>query len=123
LPYEPILTADNIPQITQNKSKIRIFKPPYLIHGNRPIIKRWNIEIDNSEEIKKYALICPKSTTHCVNIEQRCIGLEFEIKSKNILDSNIPDNYNLDPPFYYMLFLSNDKRVPLIAYLINLLIQ
>jgi hypothetical protein len=34
LPHEPILTADSTLQITQNKSKIDIFKPPYLFRGN-----------------------------------------------------------------------------------------
>jgi hypothetical protein len=75
-----------------------------------------------SKKLRKYAFH-HTITTHCINIEQRYIGLEFEIKSKGILDVNIPNNYNLSPPSYYMLFLSNDKEVPLIAYSINLLVQ
>jgi hypothetical protein len=133
LPDGRIMTAGSNPQRTENELRIEVFKPPYLFRGERPIIKRCNTEIDynqkleietdNSEEIKEICLIRPSSTTHCVNTEQRYVGLEFEIKSRTIINANIPDSPNLAPPGYYMLFIIDNKVVPSIACFIKISMQ
>ena len=78
------------------------------------------LETPNSSIIKEICLIRPTNTTHCVNPEQRYIGLEFGRKSDSILQASISGNVNLAPPGYYMLFISNTEGVPSIAHFIRL---
>jgi hypothetical protein len=130
LPDGRVMTAGSNPQRTQNELRIEIFKPPYLFRGKRPVITKNDvgskyggkieIEIDASEDIEEICIIRPTSTTHCVNPEQRYVGLEFERKSDAVLHATVPNNVNLAPPGYYMLFIVDTKGVPSVARFIKL---
>ena len=130
LPDGRIMTAGSNPAREHQELRIEIFKPPYLFKGERPLIIKCEsethynntieIETPNSDNIKEICLIRPSSTTHCLNPEQRYIGLEFERKSDSILRTTILDNANLAPPGYYMLFILNNEGVPSVAHFIRL---
>ncbi len=119
-----VMTAGSNPDREHQELRIEIFKPPYLFRGERPLIIKCNsethynttieIETPNSSIIKEICLIRPSNTTHCVNPEQRYIGLEFERKSDSILQDNISRNVNLAPPGYDMLFILNTEGVLLL---------
>ncbi len=125
LPDGRVMTAGSNPMRTMNELRIEIFNPPYLLRGERPIINNvsenitygsyFEIEYTHTEDILSVALIRPTVTTHCVNVDQRYIGLEFDKIDANSLKSSIPINKNLIPPGYYMLFILDSKKVPSVA--------
>ncbi len=133
LPDGRVMTAGSNPDRNSQELRIELFRPPYLFRGERPIIEKCDeetsynktIEIEtlNSETIDKICLIRPTCTTHCVNPEQRYIGLEFERKNDTILQVSLPRNVNLAPPGYYMLFILNTKDVPSIAHFVKLSLE
>ncbi len=133
LPDGRVMTAGSNPDRDHQELRIETFKPPYLFRGERPRITKCEpeshykdtieIETPDSGNIKEICLIRPSSTTHCLNPEQRYIGLEFERKSDFILRATIPENPNLAPPGYYMLFILNNEGVPSVAHFIRLVSQ
>jgi hypothetical protein len=125
LPDGRVMTAGSNPERRMNELRIEIFRPPYLFRGSRPVIskypssisygKEFEVETGDANHIGTVALIRPSVTTHCVNTEQRYIGLEYKQKNSNILLVNVPSNRNVIPPGYYMLFAMSDDGVPSIA--------
>jgi hypothetical protein len=79
-----------------------------------------NFEIETFEaaDIKSVALIRPSATTHCVNPEQRYVGLEFIQKNSNTILARMPLNSNILPAGYYMFFILNYEDVPSVPYFI-----
>jgi hypothetical protein len=84
--------------------------PSNIIYG-----KEFEIETNNAEYIKAVALMRPSVTTHCVDTEQRYVGLEFNHKNSNTLSAKVPLNKNIAPPGYYMLFIIKEEEIPSIA--------
>ena len=131
LPDGRVMTAGSNPQRTLNELRIEIFRPPYLYKGDRPIIRKYpknisygktfELECHQSQDIIDIALIRPTVTTHCVNTEQRYVGLKFSSKDSNTLTVTLPSNKNLVPPGYYLLFILNNEGVPSIAPFVQVL--
>ena len=125
LPDGRVMTAGSNPQRTINELRIEMFRPPYLYKGDRPQITRYpenvsygktfELESPQAEHIIDVALIRSTVTTHCVNTEQRYIGLEFVQKNSTTLSMVLPSNPNLLPPGYYLLFILKEDGVPSIA--------
>jgi len=125
LPDGRVMTAGSNPHRTINELRIEIFRPPYLFKGDRPLItkypknisyaKTFELESPQSQDIIDIALIRSTVTTHCVNTEQRYVGLKFSSKDSNTLTVVLPSNKNLVPPGYYLLFILNNDGVPSIA--------
>src|SRR5207244_11676136 len=59
-------------------------------------------------------LIKPGSVTHSFDMDQRFVGLSFTVQNGG-LTAVLPQNSNLTPQGYYMLFLVNKIGVPSIA--------
>jgi hypothetical protein len=125
LPDGRVMTAGSNPERTMNELRIEIFHPPYLFKGVRPTINKiperlrygntFEIETNEASEIGSIAFIRPSITTHCVNVDQRYIGLEFNQINSNILKVSIPANKNIILPGYYMLFIVNENKIPSVA--------
>ena len=125
LPDGRVMTAGSNPQRTINELRIEMFRPPYLYKGDRPQITRYpenvsygktfELESPQAEHIIDVALIRSTVTTHCVNTEQRYVGLEFVQKNSTTLSMVLPSNPNLLPPGYYLLFILKEDGVPSIA--------
>ena len=132
LPDGCVMTAGSNPMRKCEEQRIEMFSPPYLFRGERPSISNcpkqlnygqsFEIESQYAGDIKSVSLIRPSNTTHCLNPEQRYVGLEFEEKNSNKLFAKIPTNRNVLPPGYYMLFIVNKKDVPCIAPFVRILI-
>jgi hypothetical protein len=115
LPDGRIMVAGSNPRPGVNELRIEIFHPPYLFKGPRPRIElapasatygeAIEIEAPQADQIEEVALIRPSATTHCLNTDQRYVGLAFDMPRPGKLVANIPDNPNLIPPGYYMLFI------------------
>jgi hypothetical protein len=125
LPDGRVMTAGSNPERTMNELRIEIFHPPYLFKGMRPTINKvpdrlrygntFEIETNEASEIGSIALIRPSVTTHCLNVDQRYVGLQFNQINSNILKVSIPTNRNIILPGYYMLFIVNENKIPSVA--------
>jgi hypothetical protein len=130
LPDGRVLTAGSNPHREINELRIEIFRPPYLFRRERPVITKFSkelqygseleIECSDAETIREICLIRPTVTTHCVNTEQRYVGLRCSKQTPKILQCSVPSNKNLAPPGYYMLFVVNDDKVPSVAQFVHL---
>jgi hypothetical protein len=126
LPDGRVMASGSNPDRRMNELRIEIYRPPYLFKGKRPTISKipktilygneFEIETTDTGDIKSVALMRPSVTTHCVNTEQRYVGLEFTRKNSNLLSSNVTFNRNVIPPGYYMLFLLSQNDVPSIGH-------
>jgi len=125
LPDGRVMTAGSNPDRRINELRIELFRPPYLFMGERPKISRYptritygqqyEIETPNADNITDIVLLRTTVTTHCVNTEQRYVGLEFVQKNHNMLLATVPSNRNIIPPGYYMLFIIKEGDIPSIA--------
>ena len=120
-----VMTAGSNPDRRVNELRIELYRPAYFFKGERPTIsnipktisygREFEIETAGTEDIKSVGLIRPSVTTHCVNTEQRYVGLEFTRKNSILLSSRVTLNRNIAPPGYYMLFLVSQNGVPSIG--------
>lgn len=127
LPDGTVMTMGSNPMRRCNELRVEIFRPPYLFRSDRhPVISKspkevtydqtFEIEIGGSvDDIRSVAMMRPSSTTHCLNPEQRYIGLAFSKVNPNTLAATVPANRNVLPPGYYMLFILNEEDTPCIA--------
>lgn len=105
-----------------------IYTPPYAMRNDRPEIKsapsnltigdRFNIKVDQADEIDKALLIRRTVMTHVIDGDQRAIELMLEKRPGNRVTLTMPDNHNVVPAGEYMLFVSKDTpegRVPSVS--------
>ncbi len=121
LPDGRVMTAGSNPMRRCDELRIEIYHPPYMFKGQRPEIedvpdkipygKKFEIKTTDANDIEDVALIRSTTTTHCVNTEQRYVGLVFDNKSDKII-AEVPTNRNLVPPGYYMLFIIKQDGIP-----------
>lgn len=116
---------------TDNDKTLEIYSPSYLFKGERPSITLApsTVRYGNTFEvgyttaagtsITKVSLIRPSAVTHSFNMDQRYVPLSFTV-SGSTLTIQEPENANMAPPGYYMLFIVNDQGVPSIASWVKL---
>lgn len=122
LPDGRVVAAGSNPSRRVNELRIEIYRPPYLFKGERPLITNYpthveygqvfEIETPSAKDIESVALMRPSAVTHCVDTEQRYVGLEFDSKNSERITIEAPVNPNLAPPGYYMLFVVTRELVP-----------
>ena len=129
LPDGRVLVAGSNPERTRNELCIEVFRPPYLCSDHRPEIEDSPAEISygnsfesrthDASQIRAVALMRPSATTHCVDTEQRYVGLDFDVKKGKIV-AVAPGNPNIAPPGYYMLFIIDEEGIPSRANFLHL---
>lgn len=105
-----------------------IYTPPYAMRDDRPEIlsaprnltigDRFNIKVDQVDQIDRALLIRRTVMTHVIDGDQRAIELIMEKGNGNKLTLKMPDNHNVVPAGEYMLFVSkdtNEGRVPSVS--------
>jgi hypothetical protein len=107
-----------------------IFSPPYLFNGPRPVIadapesisygQGFFVQTPDAGNVVKATWIRLGSVTHAFNMNQRINHLPVT-RVAGGLNITAPNDPNLTPPGHYMLFLLNDKGVPSIAKIIQIL--
>ncbi len=122
LPDGRVMTCGSNPARRVNELRIEIYRPPYLYKGSRPVITKspsiirygssFEMETSSTGKIERVVLIRPGATTHCVNTEQRYVGLEFQATNSSTINASVPVNRNLAPTGYYMVFVLNQDGVP-----------
>lgn len=129
LPDARVIAVGSNPERGSDELSIEIYQPPYLFGGPRPVIQAapeaiqyggaFEIESPNAETITEATLIRPTATTHCVNTEQRYVGLILEAVRPSRLRLTAPSDRFVAPPGYYMLFVLREG-VPSKAWFLRL---
>ncbi len=107
-----------------------IYSPPYLFAGARPAISSaptsaipygtsFFVGTPDAANVASVALIAPSAVTHSTNMSLRYMSLSFSQTAGGLL-VDAPQNPNLAPPGYYMLFIVNTNGVPSIAPFVRL---
>jgi hypothetical protein len=108
-----------------NEFRLEIYSPPYLFHLPRPVIEgvqqqliyggTIDITTSQAQDIIWIHLVRPMATTHSTDTEQRLVDLPFLRTQSSQLTAVIPNNPNLAPPGWYMLFVVrplSDRGIP-----------
>lgn len=113
---------------------VEIFSPPYLFQGNgtpaaRPTInsapasvnlgETFNVSISSGTQVNSAVLMRLPSVTHGLNFDQRRVVLPLQVPSTTNLTLTIPNQPNICPPGYYMLFVMNSAGVPSVSKFIK----
>jgi hypothetical protein len=114
----------------QEEMRVEIFSPPYLFRGKRPAIKaaavEWkygqqlDIQTADAGNVGFVSLIRHCVTTHSYDTNQRLVDAPIVSQNGGVVRVKVPDNPNLAPTGWYMLFLVNAGGVPSIAQSIHL---
>jgi hypothetical protein len=117
-------TSDTAPQ-TFNQ-EIDVYFPPYMFRGSRPRIMTapkvlkpghsYLIKVSQASSIQYLRLMRPDNATHVTDVNERSVAIKFRKAGDGELKITLPQNSNLVPPSYYMLFAVNHKGVPSTAY-------
>jgi NPCBM/NEW2 domain/Domain of unknown function (DUF1929)/Glyoxal oxidase N-terminus len=119
-----------------NQQNAEIYYPPYLFRkdGSRLLADRPRVTIAPStltynqsytlytpdpSSISKAALVGIGSVTHAFNMNQRYVPLTLSNKTSTTLAITSPNNANVAPPGYYLLFIVNSSGVPSVARIIQ----
>ena len=130
LPDGTVITAGSNPARGDEELRLELFHPPYLFRGPRPVIdtvaqtfvygETIDIQCREAADIRWVSLIRPTSTTHCLNSDQRLVDVPFSLGAGDRLAATIPNEPNLAPPGWYMLFLTNRTGIPSVASWVRL---
>jgi hypothetical protein len=112
------LTEDNY-----FETRIEIYSPSYLYRGERPVIRSApttvtrgsTIDLSVSQQVSKVRLIRPGAYTHVTDTEQRSVALPVVRQADGSVTVTVPENPNLLPPDWYMLFIDNGDNIPSVA--------
>jgi len=81
----------------------------------------FDISTASSSSIESVALIRLGSVTHSTNFDQRYVPLDFTRPTGNSLRVKAPDDSNIAPAGYYMLFILDNDGVPSVAKIVKLI--
>jgi Domain of unknown function (DUF1929) len=120
-----------LPPDPLEEMRLEIFSPPYFFQKNtRPVVQDVPEEIKHNSKIairtpqavqvKWISLIRPGITTHSFNGTQRLVDVPFTLVPPDTLNADVPDEPNVAPPGWYMLFLTDQDGVPSIGHWVHL---
>jgi len=120
-PDGKVITAGSNPHRGVEELRIEVFSPPYLFKGSRPALalaRDHAVYGDtlgataDGASLREVNLVRPSATTHASNSEQRLIDLPFTTTGPDAIELTLPDNPNLAPPGWYMVFVVSTGGVP-----------
>jgi hypothetical protein len=105
------------------ETRVEIYSPSYLYRGDRPVIRSaptsvtrgTTISLAVSQQVSKVRLIRPGAYTHVTDTEQRSVALPVVGQAGGNVTVSVPENPNLLPPDWYMLFADNGDNIPSVA--------
>ncbi len=97
--------------------KYQVYRPPYFFQGTRPAITSipasaiygtwFNVDVSvTASSVTAVRLIRPGAATHSFDQNQRMLELEFTVLDSDTIRVKAPQNGNVAPPGYYMLFVA-----------------
>lgn len=115
LPDGRVMVAGSNPERKVNELRIEIYSPPYLFRGPRPTISEipreigydqtFEVATPHAADVSEVALIRPSATTHCLDNDQRYVGLLCRPAGGTTLAVKAPGDRDLAPPGFYMAFI------------------
>lgn len=110
------------------ETRVSIYSPPYLYRGERPAVAGAPTHVARgkpltfavSGSVAKVRLIRPGSYTHVTDCEQRSIWLDITWQSTGSVTVAVPENPNLVPTNWYMLFVVSPEGIPSTAAWVHL---
>jgi hypothetical protein len=118
------------PPDPEEEMRLEIFSPPYLFKGARPAIANapteWKygqtvaIQSPQAGDSLWASLIRNGVTTHSFDSDQRLVDLPIISQVGGVVRVTVTNNPNLAPPGWYMLFLTDNNRIPSVAKWIHL---
>ena len=139
LPDATVVTAGGNPeggahvqwdQDPEEEMRLEVFRPPYLFKGLRPVIsaapaqctygQTIQIKSPQSANIRWASLIKNCVTTHSFDTNQRLVDLDVTARTGGLVTAKVPQNPNIAPPGWYMLFLVDNSGVPSVASWLHL---
>ncbi|MGQ4383456.1 radical copper oxidase GlxA [Streptomyces sp. SAS_270] len=105
------------------EQRLEIYTPPYLYRDSRPSLASGPSTVKLGQTatfttkyasvIKAARLIHPSSTTHVTDVEQRSIALALKkTKDGKGIQVTVPNDRDLVPAGWYMLFVTDDQATP-----------
>lgn len=122
-PDGKVVTAGSNPARKTEELRIEMYLPPYLFHGRRPRLTLragtaplgGTVTVTATSGVHKISLMRPSACTHSCDTEQRLIDVGFTAGAGRSITLQMPDNPNLAPPGWYLVFAVNDHGVPSIG--------
>jgi hypothetical protein len=118
---------DNDPN---EEMRLDVYSPPYLFSGPRPVIQEapteWryaqtvDISSPQAGNIRWASLIKNAATTHSFDTGQRLVDLPITSQGAGVVRVEITTEPNIAPPGWYMLFLTDNRRIPSVARWVHL---
>jgi hypothetical protein len=111
-----------------NEKSGELYSPPYLFKGPRPTItdgpaavhygQSFTIDTPDASRISKVSLVHMGTVTHNFDMDQRYMELNATAGSGQLTVSG-PQNANVAPPGWYMVFLIDNNGVPSYAQIVQ----
>jgi hypothetical protein len=131
LPDGRVLAVGDNPGDGSFDLRMSVYSPPYLFHGNRPVITsaatEWHygnvqpVGISSTSSPASATLIRPAAVTHSSDPNQRSVSLPVTVDPNGTsISLNVTTNANLAPPGWYMLFVTDGAGTPSIARWVHL---
>jgi Domain of unknown function (DUF1929) len=127
-PDGKVLTAGSNPGRKTEELRIEMYWPPYLFHAGRPTLTLRDetatlggtVTATASPGVHLISLIRPSACTHSCDNEQRLVDAAFTPGAGNSIILQMPDNPNLVPPGWYLLFAVDHHGVPSVGQWLKL---
>lgn len=114
----------------EEEMRLELYSPPYLFRGPRPTIgavpTEWSygqtvaIPSPQAGRLRWAHLMRPCVTTHSFDGSQRLVDLPIASQAAGVVKAGVPQNRNVAPPGWYMLFVVSQEGVPSVASWIHL---
>lgn len=111
-----------LPPDENEELRLELFSPPYLFRGPRPVVvqapgavtygQAFDLELSTPASVRWVSLVRPGITTHSFDSSQRLVDLEITDQAGTTISVRAPSNPNLAPPGWYMLFVTDQAKVP-----------
>lgn len=125
LPDGRVATFGSNPIDNTFEMRIEIFSPAYLFQkSEQPKItggtseytrgKTYHINTQSASPVKTAKLMRPSAVTHVTDVEQRSVNLGVKASAGGV-NISLPENVNLLPSGWYMLFVTDQDNIPSVA--------
>lgn len=132
LPDGRVLNAGSVGRdggMLVDRKAMELYSPPYLFRGPRPRVTAAPTAAGYGEEftvrspdvcrVRRVSLVRPGAPTHHTDSDQRYLPLGFGREGACGLVMAVPDDRNVVPPGWYLLFVLDDAGVPSIGRFVN----
>jgi hypothetical protein len=135
LPDGTVLLIGGNPQRGNYEKRLEVYSPAYLFDASgapafRPTVTgvtpgtvgygaTFQVQTPDAPRIGSVVLVRPGAATHAFDMDQRLVGLSYTA-GNGVLNVTAPQNGNIAPPGYYMLFVLDSAGVPSVARFVRL---